>query len=115
MRADTATVVRTLRMLSAEPRLWRTPWGDVAPFTPGLAAEFGMRIVGWTVDTHDRRGDEPGEMLDRITPDLHDGAVVLAHDGVGPGARRATATTTTELVRRLAPLAAEKSLELRAL
>ncbi len=115
VRTDTATAVRTLRSLGAEPRLWRTPWGDVAPFTPGLAAEFGMRIVGWTVDTHDWRGDEPGEMLDRITPDVHDGAVVLAHDGIGPGARRTTATATTELVRRLAPLAAEKSLELHAL
>ncbi len=114
VRTDTATAVRTLRRLGADPVLWRTPWGDVAPFTPELAAEFGMRLLGWTVDTHDWRGDSVAEMLARVAPGLVDGAIVLAHDGIGPGARRDSATETVELVRRVAPVAAARNLELHA-
>lgn len=115
IRADTASAVRTLRMLGAEPTLWRTPWGDLAPFTAQLAAEFGMRIVGWTLDTHDWRGDSAAEMLARIEPGLADAAIVLAHDGIGPGAERDSAVATVELVRRLAPGAAARNFELQPL
>lgn len=114
VRADTARAINALRRLGADPVLWRTPWGDVAPFTPEIAAEFGLRLVGWTTDTHDWRGESAADMLARITPGLVDGAIVLAHDGIGPGARRDSAVETLELVRRLAPVAADRSLELQA-
>ena len=37
-------------------RWWRVPWGHLADFTAELAAERGLRLAGWTLDTHDWRG-----------------------------------------------------------
>jgi peptidoglycan/xylan/chitin deacetylase (PgdA/CDA1 family) len=74
-------------------RCWRLPWGDVAPFTPDLAAAHDLRLVGWTADTHDWRGDETLASLE-----LHDEAVVLLHDGIGPGATRTDAANTARLI-----------------
>src|ERR1700759_1049130 len=55
-RADTARALERLRAVGVAPRLWRTPWGDLAPWTAEVAAELGLRIVGWAVDTPDWPG-----------------------------------------------------------
>jgi peptidoglycan/xylan/chitin deacetylase (PgdA/CDA1 family) len=115
VRADTERALRALRDLGAEPSLWRTPWGDVAPFSEQIAAKQGLRIVGWSVDSHDWRGDAAREMFQAVLPGLHDGAVLLAHDGIGPGARREHAHDTIELVRMIASHAAEQGLRLEAM
>jgi peptidoglycan/xylan/chitin deacetylase (PgdA/CDA1 family) len=115
VRADTVAALTTLRSLGANPSLWRTPWGDVAPFSAALAEEQGLRIVGWTVDTHDWRGDSAQEMFRRIGGELQDDAIVLAHDGIGPGALRGEATATVELIGMIAAHADECGLQLRAL
>jgi peptidoglycan/xylan/chitin deacetylase (PgdA/CDA1 family) len=77
-------------------RTWRAPWGRLAPFSRALAGEHGLRLVGWTTDTHDWRGDAKDAMLDAVV--LEPGAVVLMHDGVGPGARRTDCARTAQLV-----------------
>jgi peptidoglycan-N-acetylglucosamine deacetylase len=75
---------------------WRLPWGALAPYSRALAAEHGLRLVGWTADTHDWRGDGAELMLDALA--LEPGAVVLMHDGVGPGARRGDCAQTARLI-----------------
>lgn len=115
VRADTARALRTLRSLGAEPELWRTPWGDLAPWSEPLAVECRLRLVGWSVDTHDWRGDAAGRMFEDVAPDLDDGAIVLAHDGIGPGALRSTSEETIELVRLIASHAGRRGLRLGAL
>jgi peptidoglycan/xylan/chitin deacetylase (PgdA/CDA1 family) len=115
VRADTDRALEILRSAGAEPTLWRTPWGEVAPWSERVAASEGLRIVGWTVDTHDWRGDTAAEMFQRTGGDLRDGAVVLAHDGIGPGACRTSVEETIGLVRLIAQHADEHGLELRAL
>ena len=72
--------------------------GASAPWTAAVAERAGLRLVGWDVDTHDWRGDSAEEMLERIAPDLFPGAVVLAHDGLGPGARRSGCAETVALI-----------------
>jgi peptidoglycan/xylan/chitin deacetylase (PgdA/CDA1 family) len=84
--ADLDAALAALARHGVEPRLWRTPWGYAAPWTVDLAEERGLRLAGWTVDTHDWRGLSTEEMLAAVTPQLADGAIVLAHDGVGTGA-----------------------------
>ena len=79
---------------ASRPSLWRTPWGDLAPWSEAIAAEFGLRIVGWTVDTHDWRGDAAADMFSAARGSLCDRAIVLAHDGIGPGALRADVEQT---------------------
>ena len=78
---------------------WRLPWGALAPYSQALAGEHGLRLVGWTADTHDWRGDAAELMLDALA--LEPGAIVLMHDGVGPGARRGDCAQTA---RRVGPL-----------
>ncbi len=115
LRVDTARALSALHSLGAKPSLWRTPWGDLAPWSEQVAAEHQLRIVGWTTDTHDWRGDAAAAMFEHVRPDLHDGAVVLAHDGIGPGARRSSIRQTIELVRLIGSYASSRRLQLRAL
>jgi peptidoglycan-N-acetylglucosamine deacetylase len=78
------------------PRRWRIPWGHLAAYTAEVARERGLQVVGWDADTHDWRGDRAEAMLAALP--LRHGGIVLAHDGIGTGARRATAEQTAALV-----------------
>ena len=51
-------------------------------------------------------------MLRATRDELRDGAIVLAHDGIGPGARRADARETIEYTRLVTEHALEAGLEL---
>ena len=55
------------------------------PWTAEIAAAHDLELCGWDVDTHDWRGDGAEAMLAAVGPELHAGAVVLLHDGLGPG------------------------------
>ncbi len=93
-RRDTERALGRLRGLGVTPSVWRTPWGDTAPWTARIAADHGLRLVGWSVDTHDWRGDSATAMFAATRDSLTTGAIVLAHDGIGPGARRLNAEAT---------------------
>ncbi len=114
-RRDTARALARLEALGVRAALWRTPWGDVAEWTPLVAADAGLCVVGWTLDTHDWRGDSADAMLAAVRDGLWDGAVVLAHDGLGPGALRDGCAETVALIPRIAAVARERGLELCAL
>jgi peptidoglycan/xylan/chitin deacetylase (PgdA/CDA1 family) len=94
VEADLRRALATLG--DVRPTGWRLPWGDLAPYSRALAAEHGLTLVGWTADTHDWRGDAAELMLDSVA--LEPGAVVLMHDGIGPGARRVDCVQTARLV-----------------
>jgi hypothetical protein len=49
-------------------------------------------------------------MVDAVAGDLRDGCIVLAHDGLGPGALRDGCAETVALVGELARLAGERGL-----
>jgi peptidoglycan/xylan/chitin deacetylase (PgdA/CDA1 family) len=115
LRHDTRTALERLAHVNVRPLFWRTPWGDTASWSARVAVEHELRLVGWTVDTHDWRGDRAEEMLDATQAGIEPGSIVLAHDGIGPGARRRDARETL----RYAPLAAaharRRGLRLKAL
>jgi len=96
--ADTGRALARLRALGIQARLWRTPWGDEAPWTRLLAAARGLQVVGWNASTRDWRGDSASFMFGAIQRKLTDGAIVLAHDGMGPGALRSGCEHTISLV-----------------
>ncbi len=100
-RADTRRALKALAAIGVHPRRWRTPWGVHAPWTAGIAREHELELCGWDVDTHDWRGDSAEAMLAGIGPLLRDDAVVLLHDGLGPGARRDGCAETLRLVELL--------------
>jgi peptidoglycan-N-acetylglucosamine deacetylase len=101
VEADTRIGLRNLRRVGARPALLRPPWGVLAPWSGAVASECGLRPVLWSADTHDWRGDTAAEMLEAVMPALGPGAVVLMHDGLGPGARRSGCGETIALVEEL--------------
>jgi len=102
IEADTARALAVLARLGVRPTRWRTPWGAQAAWTAEVAHGHGLELVGWDVDTHDWRGDDAEAMLRAISPALRPGAVVLMHDGLGPGSRRADCEQTVRLTRLIA-------------
>ena len=99
---DTRRGLAALAELGVRPRRWRTPWGVQAPWTAEIAAAHDLELCGWDVDTHDWRGDGAEQMLAAVGPDLHQGATVLLHDSVGPGARREGCAETVRFTRMIA-------------
>jgi peptidoglycan/xylan/chitin deacetylase (PgdA/CDA1 family) len=89
----------TDRALTALPdaQWWRLPYGRAAPWSAELAEQRGLRIAGWTHDTHDWRGDSAEAMAFAPAP----GEVLLMHDALGPGVRRPDCRETVALVERL--------------
>ena len=98
---DTDRALAALDALGIAPRRWRTPWGDLAPWSAEVAAARGLELTGWTADSHDWRGDDAETMLAALVPALGPGGIVLMHDGLGPGALR---SDCRETVRLLDPL-----------
>ena len=76
-----------------------------------LARERGLELVGSSLDTHDWRGDPAQRVLAAVAPQLRPGAIVLAHDGVGSGARRNDARATATLVGPLVLASRARGLE----
>jgi peptidoglycan/xylan/chitin deacetylase (PgdA/CDA1 family) len=114
-RNDTSEALASLRELGVNPSLWRTPWGELAWWSGQVAREQRLRLVHWTVDTHDWRGDDARQMFQTTRDRLEDDAIVLAHDGIGPGARRSDAAHTLGFVKLAATQARADGLELGAL
>ena len=87
----------------------------MTPATERVAARHGLTLVYWTIDTHDWRGDAAAEMIARARGSLVPGAVVLMHDALGPGALRAGAQNTLDLIAPLVATARERGLTVGAL
>jgi peptidoglycan-N-acetylglucosamine deacetylase len=115
LRRDTLTALERLAGVDVRPMFWRTPWGDTAAWSPRVAMENGLRLVDWTVDTHDWRGDTAEEMLEATRAGIEPGSIVLAHDGIGPGARRSDVRETLRYVRLATSHARGRGLRLEAL
>jgi peptidoglycan-N-acetylglucosamine deacetylase len=115
VRHDTRSALGQLAALDILPVYWRTPWGDTAPWSSQVAREHGLQLIGWTVDTCDWRGDKAAAMFATTRDALEDGAIVLAHDGLGPGAQREGALETLAYVELVARHARGKGLALKPL
>jgi peptidoglycan-N-acetylglucosamine deacetylase len=107
---DTHDALGSLAEIGVRPTHWRTPWGIRTAATTRVASTHRLRLVNWTIDTRDWRGDQPAAMLQRARPMLASGGVVLMHDGLGPGALRAGCENTVELLGGLVAAAREEGL-----
>jgi peptidoglycan-N-acetylglucosamine deacetylase len=115
LRDDTDSALRRLADLGVTPAFWRTPWGDTAPWTAQIARERDLRLIGWTADTQDWRGDAAADMFEATRGMLTDGAIVLAHDGLGPGSQRPSVEATLDYVALAGEYAHRRGLTLEAL
>jgi peptidoglycan-N-acetylglucosamine deacetylase len=108
IRADIDRVCALLAELGAPaPALWRPPYGRLRHgASSAIAAERGLALAGWTVNTADWEGRDAAAMHAEVAAALaaQEHAVVLLHDGhreSGPVPRRPDAGNTVELVRLL--------------
>lgn len=104
VRAEARRDLTLLAEIGIDPRCWRPPWGVLADWTPGLAAELGLELWLWSSDTEDWSGAPAEAMLAGLAETVGPGSVVLMHDGIGPGSRRSGATETVLLVGPLVKL-----------
>jgi peptidoglycan-N-acetylglucosamine deacetylase len=106
-----ADVESGLLALGRSVRYWRSPWGLITLPTEEVANKHRLGLVGWTADTEDWRGGAPEEMLARIRGRISPGALVLMHDGIGPGATRDVCSGTVDLIGPLVALLRSHGLE----
>jgi peptidoglycan/xylan/chitin deacetylase (PgdA/CDA1 family) len=101
--ADVEIGLEMLDGIGVRPHAWRAPWGVETDATRSLAAEHGLRLWGWNVDTHDWRGDDVRRMFGAFEAQggLRDGDVILMHDALGPGALREGCAETVALTELL--------------
>jgi peptidoglycan-N-acetylglucosamine deacetylase len=115
IRRDAERALDRLAGLDIHPLLWRVPWGVQAGGTAKVASELGLTLVGWDVDTRDWRGDTAEQMFASTCTELTEDAIVLAHDGIGPGARRTHCAQTAAYIGLVADHAARTGLSLAPL
>ena len=112
IQRDAELGLAALAGVGARATLWRTPWGVRTDASARAAERLGLRLLGWSIDTHDWRGDEAQAMLAHARGQLADGGAVLMHDALGPGARRSGCENTISLLSALAATARELGLRL---
>ncbi|MGI8429916.1 MAG: polysaccharide deacetylase family protein [Solirubrobacteraceae bacterium] len=109
LAADTDAALEALARIGVRPSSWRAPWGVHTEASHSVAAQHNLELIGWSADTHDWRGDRATQMHAAVAPLLHDGSIVLMHDGIGPGARRDGCAQTVELTRLLSQTLARQA------
>ena len=82
------TLRRTNRRIAdtdaPKPTLVRPPYGATSSRVRAVIGDLGMQQVLWTVDPQDwRSGRSASTITKRVLGNLHDGANILLHDGVG--------------------------------
>jgi peptidoglycan-N-acetylglucosamine deacetylase len=65
------------------PDLWRPPYGAFNRSVIGIASGLGMRMQLWSVTTGDWQLPGTNVIVSRVMSALHNGMVVLFHDGGG--------------------------------
>jgi peptidoglycan-N-acetylglucosamine deacetylase len=62
---------------------YRAPGGAFTPPSRALAAQHGMRPLGWNVDTKDFERPGVATIVGTLKSEIHNGPTILFHDGGG--------------------------------
>ncbi|MFD7572466.1 polysaccharide deacetylase family protein [Streptomyces sp. NPDC059810] len=76
---------------------YRAPGGAFTPDSRRIAAEAGMRPLGWNVDTKDFEKPGTGAIVGTVKHELSNGPTILFHDGGGDRAQ------TVEALKQVLP------------
>ncbi|KIZ15181.1 polysaccharide deacetylase family protein [Streptomyces natalensis] len=71
----------------AQVEYYRAPGGAFTPYSRKLAADHGMRPLGWNVDSKDFESGSVERIEATVQGELHLGPTVLFHDGGGDRSR----------------------------
>ncbi|MFD5328507.1 polysaccharide deacetylase family protein [Streptomyces sp. NPDC127092] len=75
----------------AKVEYYRAPGGAFTPNSRRIAAEAGMRPLGWNVDTKDFELPGTGAIVNTVKQELSNGPTILFHDGGGDRAQTVAA------------------------
>ena len=109
MRQDIGRCQELLQPLAAgyAPIRWfRPPYGAKNQTVEAVIQAAGLRLVMWSVDPADWRRPGSDAIYQRVMNQIHDGAVVVMHDGGGPR------QGTVEAIRRLVPALQQRGYQL---
>ncbi|MFE3186431.1 polysaccharide deacetylase family protein [Streptomyces violascens] len=80
---------------TAKVLYYRAPGGDFSPDSEKIAAEHGMRPLGWSVDPRDWSRPGPDKMVKTAKKNLADGgSTIIFHDGGGDRSQTLAALKT---------------------
>jgi len=68
------------RVVGFSPAMFRPPYGAVSDNLKNVAAELGLSIILWRVDSWDWKSKNADSVYDEIFENVSDGAVILCHD-----------------------------------
>jgi peptidoglycan/xylan/chitin deacetylase (PgdA/CDA1 family) len=82
-----------IAQLNPQVRLVRPPFGKDRRRTSRIAAELGMRVALWSIDSGDARGYAAEKIIATVVGKVRRGSIVLFHDGgtLRPGTLQACA------------------------
>ncbi|MFG3280734.1 polysaccharide deacetylase family protein [Streptomyces sp. NPDC048111] len=81
----------------AEVEYYRAPGGAFTPYSRQLAADHGMRPLGWNIDSKDFERKGTASIENTVRNEIRKGPTVLFHDGGGDRAQ------TVEALEHLLP------------
>ena len=76
------------------PTWFRAPGGDWSPVSLKVAADLGLRNMGWSVDPRDWSRPGTPAIIDTILKEVRPGAIVLNHDCGGDRSQTVAALKT---------------------
>lgn len=82
----------------AQVEYYRAPGGNWSKHVREMAASWGMKSLGWSVDTRDWQRPGVASILDKVQKQLRPGGVILMHDGGG------NRSQTVEALRQVIPV-----------
>jgi peptidoglycan/xylan/chitin deacetylase (PgdA/CDA1 family) len=86
-------------IIGRDALLYRPPGGAISPEVVEVAHQRGERVLKWSIDPSDYRKPGAGVIHDHIIGAIHNGAVILMHDGGGD--RSQTVDQLRALIRDL--------------
>lgn len=98
-KAITDQLDRTDAVLGGRTRCVRPPYGATDPRVADLIGARGQRTVLWDVDPEDWAKPGTDRIVRRVLAQVHDGALVLMHDGGGD--RSQTVAALEQVITRL--------------
>lgn len=73
------------------PLYYRAPGGAFTPYSRHLAASYGMRPLGWNVDSKDFERPGTNAIVSTVKKEVSNGPTLLFHDGGGDRSQTVTA------------------------
>ena len=103
---ETKEVIK--RIVGETPQLFRPPWGNRTPWLLAQAKKLQLKTVTWSVDPWDAwLLPTEDRIIRRFTQRLHNGAIILLHDGAGR--RLEPRTATVMALARIIEIAKQKN------